>query len=227
MNDMKLQLSKQMRQKHLLVNLMGGDSTANTCQQALTSGDPMQGCPLSGKGFTAALVAIDKDVFWDPVFEWGGHLEDKSGASGLDDSSTHILLRLSRWIWRTPHLFLLPPEGCGFMFRRFAGSPGSPVWFFSWSHCRWPSGEMAMQRSTLSYHIREFLAAVLKLGLHVLQVFRLSCLNASRNFSFTLPQTTRDTCQLQLCLEGYGWHSDASVCMCWLWRTPERSNVLA
>lgn len=41
MNDMKLQLSKQMRQKHLLVNLMGGDSTANICQKALTSGDPM------------------------------------------------------------------------------------------------------------------------------------------------------------------------------------------
>lgn len=34
MNDMKLQMSKQ-RQKHLLDNLMGGDSTANTCQQAL------------------------------------------------------------------------------------------------------------------------------------------------------------------------------------------------
>lgn len=46
---------------------MGGDSAANTCQQALTSGDPIQGCLLSGRGFTAALVAIDKDVFSDPV----------------------------------------------------------------------------------------------------------------------------------------------------------------
>lgn len=93
----------------------------------------------------------------------------------------------------------------------FAGSPGSPLQFFQQVPI---VVEMAMERSTLSYQVREFWAAVLQLGSHVLQVFRLSCLNTSRNFSFSLLQTTRDTYQPQVCLEGYGWHSDASVCMC-------------
>lgn len=88
--------------------------------------------------------------------------------------------------------------------------------FSAASHCRWPSVELVMQRSTLSSHIKKVLAPVLKLGLHVLQVLRLSCLNSSRNFSFTLFQTTGDSFQLQVCLEEYSWPTDASVCMCWL-----------
>lgn len=135
MNDMKLQLWKQMRQKHLLVNLMGGDSTANTCQEALTSGDPMQGCPLSGRGFTAALVAIDKDVFWDPVFEWGGHLEDKSGASGLEDSSAHTFLRLSRWILKDATFVHAATRRMRLHVCRF--SRESSTVFSAGSHCRW------------------------------------------------------------------------------------------
>lgn len=141
-------------------------------------------------------------------------MEDKSGASGLNDFSTNILLRLSRWILKDATVVPAATRRLRFHIWEVCRFSQESSMFFQMFPIVVDRGKMVMQRLTLSSHLKEFLAAVLKLGLYFLQVFSLSCLNTSRKFSFTLPQTTRDTCQLQMWLEGYGWHSDASVCMC-------------
>lgn len=218
------QLSKQMRQKHLLFNLMGGDSTANTCQQAL---ETLFKAVLSQEGASQLLWWLWINTSSETLsFDWVGHLEDKSGASGLNDSSTNILLRLNRWILKDATVVPAAP-------RR--------LWFHVWEVCRLSrESSLVFQLVPIVIdrlarwwcrgrrsHITSGSFWLFKLGLHVLQVFSLSCLNTSRNFSFILPQTTRDTCQLQMCLEGYSWRSDASACMCWLCWTPKRSTMMA
>lgn len=101
---------------------MGGDSAANTCQQALTSGDPIQGCLLSGRGFTAALVAIDKDVFSDPVLSLSRPLGGQIWCKRSQRFQHQYLIKTEQMDFEGHH---------SFMFGRFAGSFGSRLWFFS------------------------------------------------------------------------------------------------
>lgn len=135
----------------------------------------MQGCPLSGRGFTAALVAIDKDVCWDPVICVSRPLGGQIWCKRSRRFQHQYLIKIEQMDFEGRH-------SCSCCHQKVAASclgglqvlPGVLYGFSAGSHCRWPSGEMVMQRLTLSSHIKKVLAPVLKLGLHVLRVFGLS-----------------------------------------------------